>query len=191
MYDIVYADFPWPYTPFGTAKLPYKCMSEEEIARFDWSIFLARRAVVFHWVTGPKSDVAYRCMEAWRVRHGLHFQGEAYVWIKTRQNGTPIGASGPRPRYVKPLTETVVVLSNVPGGRAFPLLTEAQEQTVFSPKPRPGQHSRKPEEVRRRIVELLGDRSRIELFCRGVPADGWDGWGDECYRPVVLPTLRG
>lgn len=39
-------------------------------------------------------------------------------------------------------------------------------------------HSKKLDEVRRRIVELLGDVPRIELFARQ-RADGWDAWGDE------------
>ena len=39
-------------------------------------------------------------------------------------------------------------------------------------------HSKKPDEARRRIVELLGDVPRIELFARQ-RADGWDAWGTE------------
>lgn len=39
-------------------------------------------------------------------------------------------------------------------------------------------HSKKPDEARRRIVELLGDLPRIELFARK-KTDGWDVWGDE------------
>ena len=40
------------------------------------------------------------------------------------------------------------------------------------------EHSRKPDEVRERIVELFGDRPRIELFARQY-ANGWDCWGNE------------
>jgi site-specific DNA-methyltransferase (adenine-specific) len=39
-------------------------------------------------------------------------------------------------------------------------------------------HSKKPDEVRTRIVELLGDLPRVELFARE-KHDGWDVWGDE------------
>lgn len=40
-------------------------------------------------------------------------------------------------------------------------------------------HSKKPDEVRRRIVKLLGeDKTRIELFARE-KTEGWDVWGDE------------
>ena len=40
------------------------------------------------------------------------------------------------------------------------------------------EHSKKPDVVRDLIVELFGDRPRIELFARQ-RADGWDAWGNE------------
>ena len=39
-------------------------------------------------------------------------------------------------------------------------------------------HSKKPNEVRERIVKLLGDLPRIELFARD-KHNGWDAWGNE------------
>ena len=46
------------------------------------------------------------------------------------------------------------------------------------------QHSRKPAEIRDRIVELMGDLPRIELFAREA-APGWDVWGNEAPTPEV------
>ena len=40
------------------------------------------------------------------------------------------------------------------------------------------QHSKKPEDIRNRIVELCGDLPRIELFARQ-RTEGWDCWGNE------------
>ena len=40
------------------------------------------------------------------------------------------------------------------------------------------EHSKKPEEARNRIVQLMGDVPRIELFARQSP-EGWDVWGNE------------
>ena len=37
------------------------------------------------------------------------------------------------------------------------------------------QHSRKPDEVRTRIVDLFGNLPRIELFARE-KVEGWDSW---------------
>ena len=196
-YEVILADFPWGgYTPFGTAKLTYDQMTEQEIAEFDWSRFMGKRCAVFSWATGPKLDLALRCAERWRVRHGLHYQGIAYIWVKTKADGTPLRASGPRPRFVKPLDELLLVFSTHPKERVFPLLTESQVQHVFEPDPddtevlppewpvnyvlAPKQrvHSRKPPIFRDLIVELLGDRPRIELFARE-SWPGWSAWGRE------------
>lgn len=174
-YQIVYADFPWPYTTFGTAKLPYRQMTADSIAAFDWSRWIdPKGSVVFSWATGPKLQMAFEVARRWRERHGLIFQGVPFVWVKTRRDGAPMGATGPRPRLVKPLAEFVLAFSTH-DKRVFPLLTESMSQWVFAQR---GKHSAKPAEVRERIVELLGDRPRVELFARErVP--GWDAWGDE------------
>lgn len=47
------------------------------------------------------------------------------------------------------------------------------------------EHSKKPDEARRRIVELMGDLPRIELFARQ-KADGWDAWGNEVACDIAL-----
>lgn len=55
---------------------------------------------------------------------------------------------------------------------------------MFSPLRR---HSQKPAEVREKIVELMGDLPRIELFAREA-APGWDVWGNEAPTPEVKDT---
>ena len=44
-------------------------------------------------------------------------------------------------------------------------------------------HSKKPEEVRRRIELLFGDLPRIELFARR-KCPGWDVWGNEVESDI-------
>ena len=39
-------------------------------------------------------------------------------------------------------------------------------------------HSKKPNEIRKRIVDGFGDLPRIELFARE-KHEGWDVWGNE------------
>ena len=39
-------------------------------------------------------------------------------------------------------------------------------------------HSQKPDIVRDKIVELMGDLPKIELFARQ-QVEGWDCWGNE------------
>ena len=175
-YEIIYADFPWSYTACGTARLPYKSMNIDDMKKFPWNNFMAKRSVIFAWMTcplllGQQADVT----RDWCERHGLRYLGLPYIWVKTTKEGAPLGATGPRPRLVKPVVEFLAAFDNSKHGRCHPLLTEAQQQVVFAPR---GRHSEKPAEVRDRIVELLGDRPRLELFARQrVP--GWDAIGDE------------
>jgi site-specific DNA-methyltransferase (adenine-specific) len=55
-------------------------------------------------------------------------------------------------------------------------------QLVEAPR---GAHSQKPDEVRNRIVELMGDLPRIELFARSY-AKGWDVWGNEVNNKLEV-----
>lgn len=55
-------------------------------------------------------------------------------------------------------------------------------QLIMSPRL---EHSRKPSEARERIVALMGDLPRIELFARR-KIDGWDCWGNEVESDIEL-----
>jgi len=46
-------------------------------------------------------------------------------------------------------------------------------------------HSKKPEEIKNRIVSLMGDIPRIELFARQ-KTEGWDVWGNEVESDIKL-----
>lgn len=47
------------------------------------------------------------------------------------------------------------------------------------------EHSRKPQEVHNRIIRLMGDVPRIELFARR-KTDGFDVWGNEVESDIEL-----
>ena len=51
------------------------------------------------------------------------------------------------------------------------------------------EHSKKPEEARKRIVELMGDLPRIELFARRQSV-GWDVWGNEVESSLDMENLQ-
>jgi len=46
-------------------------------------------------------------------------------------------------------------------------------------------HSQKPDIVRDKIIELVGDLPRIELFARQ-KTKGWDVWGNEIESEKIL-----
>ena len=51
------------------------------------------------------------------------------------------------------------------------------------------EHSRKPDTVRGRIVELFGDIPRVELFARK-KNDGWDAIGNEIDGKDIKEVLN-
>lgn len=51
------------------------------------------------------------------------------------------------------------------------------------------EHSKKPDIVREKIVTLIGDLSRIELFARQ-KTEGWDAIGDEIDGQDIRKTLE-
>lgn len=185
-YRIVLADPPWAYwgdpEKDQAAGKHYVCMPTEAISALDVGGIVARPAACFMWATGPKLPEALKVLAAW----GFHYRGIAYVWVKTAQDGRIIHGQGVRPTFTKPTTELLLVGTTNPRGRALPLRTEAQGQVVLAPRPG-NRHSAKPDVFRERIVELLGDVPRVELFARtAVP--GWDRWGLEAPVDNAQPV---
>ena len=186
-WDIIYIDPPWRYyrgdtkagyTDYsGAAEKHYPTMSEEEICALPMRSIMSETSVVFMWATGPMLASAIRVIDAWN----LWYRGVTYVWVKTKQDGRLMGAFGTIPTFTKPKTEFVLAATINKRARPFPITTIKQDQLVFAPR---GRHSAKPEEVRRRIVELCGDRSRIEMFAR-TKAPGWDVWGNEVTETMT------
>ena len=56
-------------------------------------------------------------------------------------------------------------------------------QVIISPIE---EHSKKPDIVRDKIIELAGDLPRIELFARQT-VRGWDAWGNEVPCSIQFP----
>lgn len=63
-------------------------------------------------------------------------------------------------------------------------VNNAIDQLVFEPR---GKHSQKPAIIRERIVQLVGDLPRIELFARQ-KTEGWDVWGNEVESDIKLES---
>jgi len=205
-YHVIYTDPCWSY--YGdplkdqAAGKHYDLMTLDQLSKLPVNKLAAKPCVMFMWATCPKLDNAVDLMRAW----GFHFRGVAYVWVKTTKNGKIISGQGVRPSFVKPTTEIVIfgtskeieeetsdnsefvlVGSTQKFGRSLPLLTESQGQVVLAPR---GRHSEKPKEVRKRIEDLFGECSRLEMFAREHPA-GWDAWGNEAGGAKINPRPSG
>lgn len=175
-YDIIYADPPWEYKQSGSktnsrgmAKQHYETMSTEDICNLPIRDICTDKAICFMWATFPNIDSALRVMKAW----GFEYKTAAFVWIKkypkSGKNFMGMGA------YTRANAE-VCLLGISKNTKAKEVVrTHKVHQIIESPVEA---HSKKPDEVRSRIVELLGDQPRIELFARQT-ADGWDSFGNE------------
>lgn len=176
-YDIVYIDPPWPYhgstTKNAAAGKHYDLMSMEEICDIPMVDLLRdkKHGAFFVWATCPRLHLALKAGEAW----GLHYRGVAFNWIKTRKDGGIIGAQGVPPTSTKPTSELCLFFTTNKNGRPFKLLSSKVAQVILSPR---GRHSEKPAMVRNSIVDLFGDRPRVEIFARD-KFNGWDAIGND------------
>lgn len=121
------------------------------------------------WATFPNIAEAIKVLEAW----GFVYKTAAFVWVKTyAKSERPFWGMG---AYTRANAE-VCLLGVSPGFKARERIRSHRVHQVIT-APVEG-HSKKPDETRRRIVELLGDVPRLELFARD-RAPGWDAWGNE------------
>lgn len=126
-------------------------------------------AACFLWATFPNIAEGIKVLEAW----GFQYKTAAFVWVKkNRKNGGNFWGMG---AYTRANAE-VCLLGISPGFKARERVRSHKVHQIIE-APFEG-HSKKPDETRRRIVELLGDVPRLEMFARQ-RAEGWDAWGNE------------
>ena len=175
-YSVIYADPPWEYRQHGTTRKSrgnalqhYRTMATENICKMPVREICEGGCVCFMWATFPNITEAIKVMEAW----GFIYKTAAFVWVKkNRKNGRNFWGMG---AYTRANVE-VCLIGVTKGFRAGEQVrSHGVHQIIESPVE---EHSKKPAEVRDRIVQLMGDVPRIELFARE-RAPGWDAWGDE------------
>ena len=171
-YSIIYADPPWQYQRNkvqGAAENHYPTMGIDELCALPVADLAAPDSALFLWATFPQLPEALRLIEAW----GFTYKSVAFVWLKKNRKadswfyGLGFWTRG---------NAEVCLLGVSPGFRAKDQIRSHRVHQVIE-APFEG-HSKKPAETRRRIVELLGDVPRLEMFARD-RAQGWDAWGNE------------
>ena len=167
-YNIIYADPPWSYQDkgcSGNAAQHYPVMKDREICNLPIEGLADENCVLFMWATYPKLKEALEVMGAW----GFTYKTIGFQWVKQNRSGN--GYFFGLGRWTRGNTEPCLIAVKGKPQR----INKAVGQLVFSPI---RQHSQKPDEIRNKIIELMGDLPRIELFARQY-ADGWDCWGNE------------
>ncbi len=177
-YDVIYADPPWAYRTWSkkgqgrSAEHHYPTMTLEDIAALDVLALANSNCVLFLWATFPQLEDAFRVLKAW----GFTYKTVAFVWVKQNRKTPPLffGLG----HWTRANAEVCLLAT-----RGHPRRMSAKvHQVIVSPIRR---HSQKPDEARERIVELIGDVRRVELFARE-RADGWDAWGNEVESDIKL-----
>jgi N6-adenosine-specific RNA methylase IME4 len=185
-YDIVYADPPWAYNdkmrmtgahgPIRGAESFYRTMSIQDIRSLPVKNMSSDNSLLFIWVTMPLLKEGLGTIGAW----GFEYKNCAFSWVKTTKNGKIHFGMG---HYTRGNNELCLL-----GTRGkVPVVNHSVSQIVMS---NVSDHSKKPDEVRDRIVSLVGDLPRIELFARS-KSDGWDVWGNEVESSIDLGWYQG
>lgn len=169
-YRIIYADPPWSYrksggikSARGLAKKYYSTMDIEDIKNLPIQKISDKNCYLFLWVTAPCMQEGLDVLKVW----GFELFTIAFTWIKLNKRSDTLfwgmgNSTRANPEYV--------LL-----GRKGKLERIAKNvHSVIMSKI--GEHSKKPNEVRDRILCLYGDLPRIELFARQ-RFEGWDSWG--------------
>ena len=185
-YQIIYADPPWGHndkmeTHSFSQLHHYTTMPTEDICNLPICSITDRDCVLFLWAVSPMLEDALMVMKSW----GFRYKTIAFCWSKIESGGAWVHNLG---RWTMGNVELCLL-----GTKGHPQrMSKNTKQLVVALR---SEHSKKPNEVRKRIVELMGDLPRIELFARddGVKdmfgynkMDGWDCWGNEVESDIEL-----
>ena len=170
-YNVIYADPAWAYSAGGAkrnAKRHYDTMKPEEIYALPVQDLAADHCVLFMWATFPNLEIALEAIKRW----GFTYKTIGFVWVKRNKKADSWFMGGGN--YTRSNAE--ICLIGVKG--KLKRLSASVHSVCDAPR---REHSRKPDEIRDRIVQLYGDVPRIELFARET-APGWDAWGNETQK---------
>lgn len=168
-YKIILADCPWDYFNPKSYRpsmggVPYPTLSINELKAIPVQEIAEKDCALFFWATFPKLPEVFEIITSW----GFEFVTNAFTWVKTYKNGNMALGLG---HYTRGNAE-ICLLAKRGKIRRLEAATNIS-QIIISPRER---HSAKPPEVRDKIVQLMGDLSRIELFARE-RAPGWHSLG--------------
>lgn len=150
-------------------------MSIDDICNLDVGKICSDECALFLWTTGPHLQNAFKVIESW----GFEYKTLGFVWVKQNKSGngffTGMG-------YYTRANAEICLLCNRKGKKLPRVVSHSIKQVVMSPVE---EHSKKPDDVADRIVDLFGNIPRIELFARH-KRKGWHSWGNEVSNNVQL-----
>jgi len=167
-YQIIYADPPWSYQGKmmnSSVTDHYSVMTIDDICKLPVKDISDNNCILFMWVTLPKLNEFMKVIKSW----GFEYKSTAFVWCKKNKISDSffLGLG----RWTRANPEICVLATK---GKPKRLSNSVRQLQVFPIE----QHSKKPDQFKNLILELVGDLPRIELFARQT-TPGWDVWGNE------------
>ena len=167
-YNIIYADPPWSYQGKmmnSSVTDHYSVMTIDDICKLPVKDISDNKCILFMWVTLPKLNEFMKVIKSW----GFEYKSTAFVWCKKNKisNSFFLGLG----RWTRANPEICVLATK---GKPKRLSNSVRQLQVFPIE----QHSKKPDQFKNLILELVGDLPRIELFARQT-TPGWDVWGNQ------------
>jgi len=175
-YQIIYADPPWSFKNYSDkwhkgrkesrwVGNKYDCMQKTVIQKLNVADISTQNSILFLWVTMPSLVEGIELIEKW----GFEYKTTGFVWIK--KNKVSDSFFWGMGHWTRANAELCLIATRGKPKR----IAKNIHQIVYSPVET---HSKKPDEIRKRIVMLMGDLPRIELFARETK-EGWDSFGNE------------
>ena len=174
-YQIIYADPPWlngswkHWSKGGGSHYPL--MSLDQIINLPIKEIADKNCILFLWVVDSQLFDAEKVIESW----GFKYKTVGFTWIKKTKNYKDHFGVGMWTRK-NPEMCLIATKGNIKR------INASIRQVLYSEV---REHSRKPDEIRNKIIELVGDLPRIELFARQ-KTEGWDVWGNEVNSDIEL-----
>ena len=181
-YKIIYADPPWQYRVYSkkgqgkSAENHYHTMNIKDIMALPVDKIADKDCILFLWITFPCLKEGIDVMERW----GFKYKTCGFNWVKrNKKKNTYFMGLG---FWTRSNSEVCLIGTKGQPKRVSKSVSQICDARIM-------EHSRKPAEIRERIVELCGELPRIELFARD-KVKGWDSLGDEIDGKDIREALR-
>ena len=167
-YQIIYADPPWSYQGKmmnSSVTDHYSVMSIKNICNIPVKEIADKDCILFMWVTMPKLNECFEVINAW----GFEYKSCAFTWVKRnkKSNSWFMGLG----RWTRANAELCLLATKGNPKR----ISAGVHSIIDTPIEK---HSKKPEITKEKIIQLVGNLPKIELFARQ-KTNGWDAWGNE------------
>lgn len=169
-YQIILADPPWDFKGYDLKKEARYVGNKYNVQSKDWLDNLPIKdisddnCILFLWVTMPKLNECWDLIKKW----GFEYKTVGFVWVK--RNKKKYSWFWGMGRWTRANAELCLIAT-----KGKPKRISAKVHSIIDTPIR--KHSQKPDIVRNKVIELVGDLPRIELFARE-KTEGWDAIGD-------------